>query len=268
MAQPRKLVVVLADGLRDDTARQCMGYLLALQEAGRARWATLSCALPGISRPLYATVVTGRTPLQHGILGNEQVGQAVPGMVFDALHAAGGRSCVAAYHWFRELLAGEAFVPEAHRHLPVPARGVVGASWYWEDDYPDSHLLADAEWLRRQHAPELLFIHPMGPDHAGHTHGGESPAYAYCARKLDMMLARLAPAWTAAGYELIVTSDHGMSADRMHGGSAEAERQVPFVWVPAAPEALAGAADWPEAQTEVAGFLCRRLGLDPAALTA
>ena len=41
-----RLVVLLVDGLRADTARRCMGYLLALEEAGRARWSTLSASCP------------------------------------------------------------------------------------------------------------------------------------------------------------------------------------------------------------------------------
>lgn len=257
-----KLVVVLADGLRADTAGQCLGYLLAHEEAGTARWATLRCELPSLSRPLYATLINGQTPLAHGVVSNAYPGRALEHTVFDALARAGGRSAVAAYHWFRELLAGEVFVPELHRHAPVPARGIVGASWYWEDDYPDSHLFADAEWLRRAHQPELLFIHPMGPDHAGHTHGGESAAYAWCARKLDVLLSHHIPAWHAAGYDVIVTSDHGMDAQRMHGGGAEVERLVPLVWLPVKAQDLALDHGWPETQCEVAGFIARRLGLD------
>lgn len=265
-APASRLVVVLADGLRDDTARQGMGYLHALEAAGRARWATLRCEMPSLSRPLYATVVTGRAPVDHGIVSNEQHGQRVDATLFDDVAAAGGASVVAGYHWFRELLAGEVFDPARHRHAAVPARGVVGASWYFEDEYPDSHLLADAEALRQAHDPSLVFIHPMGPDHAGHTHGGESPAYLFAARRLDMQLARLIPAWHAAGWSVALTSDHGMNADRMHGGADVSERLVPFVWMPAAPSAatLGGASHWPLDQLGVRDFLAARLGLPPS----
>lgn len=232
--QPRRLVLLLADGLRADTARDYMGYLQALQEAGRARGCELRCELPSLSRPLYATVINGEPPLVHGILGNGQAGQALPHHLFQRLHAQGRTSAVAAYHWFYELLSGEVFDPLRHRDA-LPTRlgtGIVGARWYWEDDYPDSHLLADAESLRQQHAPSLLFIHPMGPDLAGHLHGADSPAYAMSARKLDMLLSQLVPRWHAAGYDLLLTSDHGMNADRMHGGPLPVERQVPLIWAP------------------------------------
>ncbi len=254
-----RLAVILVDGLRDDTARRFMGYVLALQEAGRARWSTLTCELPSLSRPLYATVVSGRRPVDHGIVSNDNVGVRLDDTLFDDLHARGGRSAVAAYDWFYELLAGERFEPARHRTAACASRGVVAGSWYFADDYPDSHLLADAEDLRQRHAPELLFVHPMGLDNAGHLHGGGTDAYNLAARKLDMALALLLPHWLADGYDIVITSDHGMNADRMHGGSAPEERAVPFVWIPAGGDASAEPAAWPASQLEIRRFLVDRL---------
>jgi predicted AlkP superfamily pyrophosphatase or phosphodiesterase len=260
---PRRLAVILVDGLRADTARRCMGFLLALEEAGRARWCTLDCELPSLSRPLYATVISGRRPVDHGIVSNDNVGIRCDDTLFDDLAAQGRTSAVAAYHWFHELLAGERFAPARHRTAACPARGVVAGSWYFEDDYPDSHLLADAEDLRVRHAPDLLFVHPMGLDNAGHVHGGESSAYDHTARKLDMGLALLLPLWQAAGYEVVVTSDHGMTADRMHGGGAPEERAVPFVWLPRDDDATQAPAQWPATQLEIRRFLVSRLPATP-----
>ena len=257
----KRLALILVDGLRDDTARRCLGYLLALQEAGRARWATLRCELPSLSRPLYATVISGRRPVDHGILSNDHVGVRLDDTLFDDVAAGGGRSAVAAYDWFYELLAGERFAPGRHRTSACASRGVVAGSWYFEDEYPDSHLLADAEDLRRRHAPELLFVHPMGLDHAGHVHGGASSAYDFAARKLDMALALLLPHWLADGYDIVVTSDHGMSADRMHGGDTPEERTVPFVWIPAGDDATAEPAHWPTTQLQIRRFLVDRLAV-------
>jgi predicted AlkP superfamily phosphohydrolase/phosphomutase len=100
-----KLILLLVDGLRADTARDYLGYVQALNEAGRAHWSSLRCELPSLSRPLYATVLNGRTPLDHGILGNSQAGQRCGSTVFDDLAAAGRTSAIAAYHWVFELLA-------------------------------------------------------------------------------------------------------------------------------------------------------------------
>ena len=254
-----RLAVILVDGLRADTARRCMGYLLALEEAGRARWSTLTCELPSLSRPLYATVISGRRPVEHGILSNDHVGVRLDDTLFDDVAVLGGTSVAAAYDWFYELLAGERFAPARHRTAACASRGVVAGSWYWEDEYPDSHLLVDAEDLRQRHAPDLLFVHPMGLDNAGHVHGGETAAYDLAARKLDMAFALLLPHWLAAGYDVVVTSDHGMSADRMHGGGAPEERAVPFVWLPRGGDAAQAPAHWPANQLEIRRFLVERM---------
>ncbi|MBV8603089.1 MAG: alkaline phosphatase family protein [Pelomonas sp.] len=256
---PRRLVLVLVDGLRDDTARRCMGFLLALLEAGRARWDTLRCELPSLSRPLYATVLAGRRPVELGVVSNAQAGLRCDDTLFDELHAQGRRSAVAAYHWFYELLAGEVFEPARHRSAACAARGVAAGRWYYEDDYPDSHLLVDAEDLRRRHAPDLLFVHPMGLDNAGHLHGGESSAYEHAARRLDQQLALRVPEWLADGYDVVLTSDHGMSVDRTHGGDTAAEREVPFVWLPHDGDARREPADWPRSQLGIRRFALARL---------
>jgi hypothetical protein len=227
----QRLVIVIADGLRADVAAQAMGYLRARIEAGLATDTRYPCALPGLSRPLYATLLNGLTPVQHGIVSNESLRDCGPTLLHDAA-AAGLRSAVVAYHWFYELLGAPRFNPMTDRRALPPVPGLVAATWYFEDAYPDSHTLADAEDLRLRHDPDLLLVHPMGPDDAGHRHGGESDAYRLCARRLDGLLAHAVPAWHAAGYDVLMTSDHGMHRDRMHGGDEPGERRVPLVWLP------------------------------------
>ena len=255
-----KLALLLVDGLRADTARDYLGYVQALNEAGRAHWATLRCELLSVSRPLYATVINGRTPLDHGILGNGQAGQCCGSTVFDDLAAAGRCSAVAAYHWFYELLAGTVFDPLAHRDAALPTLAIDGARWYWEDDYPDSHLLADAEALRQVHAPDFLLVHPMGMDLAGHRHGGESAGYTGAARRLDHLLAQVLPRWHAAGYDVLLTSDHGMHADHWHGGPLAVERDVPLIWLPRTGGGAPAPAHWPTTQLGIRHFIARHLG--------
>jgi hypothetical protein len=251
-ASPR-LVVVLADGLRADVAAEAMGYVGALIAAGRATSTRFESGLPSLSRPLYATVLTGQAPVDHGIVTNYQV-QGCGETFFNTAHHTGAVSVIAAYHWFLELLTGTAFEPVHDRRLPIPGLNVAGGAWYFEDDYPDSHTFVDAEDLRREHRADLVFIHPMGMDWAGHQHGGESDQYRYAARKLDGILSRFVPMWHGLGYDVILTSDHGMGRDRMHGGTIKVEREVPFVWMPAVagmatrsvrPESFDGAQDEP-----------------------
>lgn len=251
----RRLAWLIADGLRADTARDVMGFMVALEQAGRAQWREVECELPGVSRPIYATLATGLAPLAHGILSNAQAGQGCGHTLFHELAQAGVTSCAAAYHWWRELLTGEMF--DALRHRDSPAPPLLAARWYFEDDYPDSHCFADAEALRLAHDPGLLMVHPMGLDLAGHRHGGGSDGYRLAARRLDALLAHVLPRWHAAGVDLLLTADHGMHPDRMHGGADPAERKVPLIWAPAEP-ADAGA-PLPVSQCGIPHFIRARL---------
>ena len=46
--------------------------------------------------------------------------------------------------------------------------------------------------------------------------------------ELRLLLADLLPQWLAEGYQVVITSDHGMNADLSHGGTLAEERAVPL----------------------------------------
>jgi predicted AlkP superfamily pyrophosphatase or phosphodiesterase len=68
----------------------------------------------------------------------------------------------------------------------------------------------------------------MNVDDAGHRFGYDSPQYRNAARTIDGLLSLEIPQWLAHGYQVLVTSDHGMNNDRSHGGVLPEERQVPL----------------------------------------
>ena len=124
----------------------------------------------------------------------------------------------------------------------------------------NGHLLMDGEWLRSQYDPDFLLIHPMGVDDAGHQFGLDSRQYRNQARRMDSLLADLLPQWLAEGYQVVVTSDHGMNNDLSHGGTLPEERTVPL-W-------LFGDAfveRWPDgvaiAQTQLCALMADLLGV-------
>ena len=66
-----KVILIVSDALRDDTAEKQMGYLQSLVEAKNASRYTVIAELPTVSRPLYETIQTGVSPLEHGITSNK-----------------------------------------------------------------------------------------------------------------------------------------------------------------------------------------------------
>jgi predicted AlkP superfamily pyrophosphatase or phosphodiesterase len=254
----RRLIFVLLDGLSARTARTCMGYLEALREAGTIFGGSVLCELPARSRPLYHCLVTGRRPAESGLVHNSLCIAPNPSpSCFHLARERGRTTAAAAFFWFSELLNAAPFVPERDRLTVSPDAPVQYGLFYSPDSYPDAQTFEDAEALRVRHDPHLLLIHCLGADPAGHRRG-LGAAYRNAVRESDMLLARFMPHWLARGYQVMITGDHGMSADRQHNGTESDEREVPVY--------LAGDAFRPDAprapaQSEWCGTLCEALGL-------
>ena len=130
--------------------------------------------------------------------------------------------------------------------------------YYTEDSYPDVELFADAALLIRRFSPDYVLIHPMGMDDTGHKFGSDSSQYRNHAVFQDVTLGNLIPEWLGLGYCVLVTADHGMNADKMHGGSTPSVRNVPLYII--TPDGN-GAGDTEEeiSQLRVAPTVCRLL---------
>ncbi|HFZ1896953.1 TPA: alkaline phosphatase family protein [Serratia marcescens] len=247
-----KTILVLLDGLNYRVAHDAMGYLQAECAAGRGRLYLLESELPSLSRPLYECILTGVTPVESGVVHNHVSRLSHQQSVFHYARAAGLTTAAAAYHWFSELYNRTPFDAARDRHTDAPELPIQHGHFYYDDGYPDSHLFDDAESLRQRHQPDFLLIHPMNIDDAGHRFGLSSPQYRNAARHADGSLSRYLPEWLAAGYQVLVTADHGMNDDRSHGGVLPEERQVPlFVF-----GAGFSLDDADPQQTELCGTIC------------
>lgn len=223
-----KTILILLDGLNYATASTCMGFLLAYVEAKHAQIYRLKCALPAVSRPLYETILTGQPPIISGITHNAINRLSHQESIFHLARQANKSTAAAAYHWVSELYNVSPY--EAHRdrftdNLDLPIQHGI---FYHADHYPDDHLFLDAHYLIERWQPDFMFIHSMNVDDAGHKFGGESSQYRNAARSVDSVLALHLPHWLAQGYQIMVTSDHGMNADKSHLGILPEEREVPL----------------------------------------
>lgn len=251
-----RLVLVLLDGLAAATASRHMSYMAALTRAGIARHTELMAELPPLSRPLYATLLTGLTPIETGIVRNDDARTSPAPTLFSRARAAGLATAAAAYHWMSELCNRAPFEPGRDRLCDDESLPIGHGLFYTEDAYPDPELFRDAEALRLKFAPDFLLVHSMGIDFAGHAHGAGSRAYRQAARQVDSLLASAIPCWLAWGAAVMVTSDHGMGADACHSDPSKAARRVPFWLVGASADV-----PLPSRQTDVAPLAASLLGL-------
>ena len=252
-----RVVLVLLDGLTAATARRCMGYMQSLVDEGTARCTELKAVLPPLSRPIYATLLCGKRPAETGIVHNDDARPCPEPHIFSRARAAGKITAAAAYHWMSELCNARPFDPARDRVTDAPDLPIAHGIFYSTDAYPDDELFYDAASLQRRYKPDLLLVHSMGIDNAGHLYGADSREYRNAARRADGLLARWLPLWLAADYAVLVTSDHGMDEDGTHNDVSDAVRHVPL-W-------LAGAA-WnnaplPQDQTCIADLACTALGV-------
>jgi predicted AlkP superfamily pyrophosphatase or phosphodiesterase len=233
----RKICLVIIDGLRNDTARTECGYLAAAIEGGQARAWTMQACLPTISAPLYETIHTGLAPVEHGLLSNEAIRPSPHANIFLELKAAGKSAGVVAHSYFHTLYGGTAFDPFEHVEINDPDAPIAHARYYSMAGYSQSNpampsevdLCAQAWAIARDAAPDYLLLHTSSCDTLGHFYSGEGKEYRIQAWKVDNALSRLIPRLRDAGYDVMVTADHGMNADGHHAGDEPCLREVPFI---------------------------------------
>jgi predicted AlkP superfamily pyrophosphatase or phosphodiesterase len=255
-----KVILVLSDGLRYDAAVAGMGFLGHLVEVKLAGRYKVIGELPSISRPMYETIHSGLPASLHGIISNKVVRKSVKPNIFQLVHEAGGTTAAAAYYWFSELYNRAPYDRVDDREVDDSSLLIQHGRFYTEDDYPDKELFNTAGMLVRRYAPNYLLVHPMGMDYIGGTQGGTSSLYRKHALSQDMWLATCLSEWMDAGYNILVTGDHGMSADGFHGGTTSEEREVPLFLVQ---PGINGTGDTQGtiSQLQLAPTICKLLGI-------
>jgi predicted AlkP superfamily pyrophosphatase or phosphodiesterase len=255
-----RVIMIVSDALRDDTARNQMGYLQHLVEAERSTRYTVVAELPTMSRPLYETLHTGVPVSVHGVTNNKVVRRSTMPNVFEEAVRAGRTTGASAYGWFSELYNRAPYDPVVDREVDDPAFGIQHGRFYIEDNMPDREVFAAGAGVVHKFQPDYVLIHPMGMDYLGETYGSDSPEYRNNAIFQDMALADLIPKWLELGYTVLVTADHGINNDRLHGGTLPGVRHVPLYVIPADGNGK-GDTGRQVPQLAVAPTLCRLLGI-------
>ena len=263
-----KVILVLSDALRYDAAVAGMGYLGHLVESRLASLYKVTGELPSMSRPMYETIHTGLPVSQHGVVSNLVVRRSTQPSIFQLAVQAGLVTAAAAYYWFSELYNRAPFNPIDDREVDDPALLIQHGRFYTRDEYPDPELFHTAAMLVRKFHPDYLLVHPMGMDYMGETYGADSSEYRNHAIHQDVMLATILQEWLALEYTVLVTGDHSINADKLHGGTTPEVREVPLYLIR---PGISGKGDTGEvlSMLQIAPTICRLLGVPvPEAMKA
>ncbi|MGB6128752.1 MAG: alkaline phosphatase family protein [Psychrilyobacter sp.] len=252
-----KLILIIIDGLNYDVSKE-MGYMKALEEAGKANFYKIKAELPTLSRPLYETILTGITPIEHGIVNNQINRLSKEENIFSIAKKKDLRTGAASYYWMSELYNSTPFDRNNDMYTEDTGKNIQYGRFYCEDNYPDSHLFVDGEWIRKKYDPHFLLIHSMNVDDCGHKHGEDSLKYRNSARNIDRILGEWLPLWVNKSYQIIVTADHGMNIDKTHGSNSKKEREIPLWLIGDRLNLIEGSE---VSQLHIAPIICNILGI-------
>lgn len=266
----KKVILVIMDGAGYDAAVTQCGYLEGAVELGQARRWKMITATPTLSGPMYETIHTGLWPHEHGITSNEGMRASERPNLFSLTRAAGKVTAAVAHEYYHRLYVDRAWDRLRSIEHHDADTNIQHARFYSMEGYGAMNAVAPAEidlcaqttLLAETHAPDYLLLHTCSADTLGHTFGGDSKEYRYQIWMIDNALSRAIPTWREMGYEVMVTADHGMNAERHHGGMEKIMREVPFYYF--------GEADGPAEGTDLsqlalAATILNRLSVAPAA---
>jgi hypothetical protein len=207
--QPRRVVVVVVDGLRADYARK-MKSARRLDEAGACL--PMSVGRLTVSRPIYAILSTGLEADRTGARNNDETSPLAAESIWKSAREAG--------------------------------KVVNGASSlrYWQELFPvafDRYVVEESSKLNIFEQVELgdvTLIHVIYPDSAGHDHGAASKQYREAVERTDLELSGLLDGLDLSRDLVVLTADHGHVDRGGHGGP---QASISKVWTCFAGPAIA-----------------------------
>lgn len=208
-----QVVLVVVDGLRVDAFNK-MKYVSSLKEKGA--YFVLKTGQPSLSYPTWATIATGAWQDVTGVTTNWFEGPVKQDSIFSLARDNGMTSYIVGSEGWDKLFGNAATEVYARK---------------WEDAYYtfDEETLDKAlEYLRKN--PNLLLVHFVDTDEAGHDFGGASPEYQKYADHIDTLIEKLHRNMNEDSI-LIVTADHGQIDRGGHGGWEDIVTNVPLVMV-------------------------------------
>jgi predicted AlkP superfamily pyrophosphatase or phosphodiesterase len=227
-----RLLLIILDGVPHANWRRLFGNIEGWVAAGEARVWRMRSVLPSTSASCYASIHTGVAPQVHGVLSNETIFRVAQADVFSAVAAAGGRTGAVAHSFWSSFFQRHPFDPVRDIEYDEPGGPIHHGRFHTMTGYGhdnqmtpcDADLFATLTMLAERHRLDYGMLHTCTLDSMGHRYGHDCIQMDKACFLLDGQLAAFLPRWRAAGYEVIVTADHGQSVRGHHGGAGEDQR--------------------------------------------
>ncbi|MBX3578799.1 MAG: alkaline phosphatase family protein [Rhizobiaceae bacterium] len=232
MALRSKLLLIILDGVPYRNWRRLFGNLEGWVDSGHARVWTMRSVLPSTSACCYASIHTGVSPQQHGILSNEVRFRVDVPDIFSEVSRAGGITGAVTHSYWSEFFNRYPFDLVGDIEYDEPGGPITHGRFHTMTGYnhrnqmtpSDVDLFATLTMLTKRFHIDYGILHTCTLDSMGHRYGHDCVEMDHACYAADGMLAAFLPGWLKDGYEVIVTADHGQT-DRGHHGGRSPEQQ-------------------------------------------
>lgn len=231
----KKLLLIILDGVPYRNFRRLFGNLEGWVDAGDARVWKLRAVLPSISASCYASIHTGVAPAEHGCTGNGNVFRLGHQDVFSQVRRAGGITGGVAHSFWSEFFNRSPFDYVRDVEYDEPDSSTINhgrfhtMTGYGRDNQmtpSDVDLFASLTNLCLRFGLNYGMLHTCTLDSMGHRFFHDCQEMDHACFVMDEMLAPFIPKWRAAGYEVIVTADHGQDERGHHGGRGALQQET------------------------------------------
>lgn len=262
----RKLLLIILDGVPYRNFRRLFGNLEGWVTSGEARVWKHRAVLPSISASCYASIHTGVSPQEHGCTGNGNVFRLSHPDVFSQVRQGGGVTGAVAHSFWSEFFNRHPFdyvrdveydEPESETINHGRFHSMTGYGHANQMTPSDVDLFATLTNLCLRFGLNYGMLHTCTLDSMGHRFFHDCQEMDHACAVMDEMLAPFIPKWRAAGYEVIVTADHGQDERGHHGGHGPLQQETALYYFG---EGDGPAADTVIDQLQLAPTILSRLG--------
>lgn len=229
-----KLLLIILDGVPYRNWRRLFGNLEGWVDDGTARVWKHRAVLPSTSASCYASIHTGVSPQVHGCTGNGNVFRLAQPDVFSQVRAGGGVTGAVAHSFWSEFFNRHPFDYVRDVEYDEPDSTTINhgrfhtMTGYGSDNQmtpSDVDLFASLTNLCQRFGLNYGMLHTCTLDSMGHRFHHDCHEMDHACFVMDEMLAPFIPKWRDAGYEVIVTADHGQDERGHHGGRSELQQE-------------------------------------------
>lgn len=217
LAGCERLAVVVIDALGEYTWDTCKDETPFFNRLRDMHHVTIESVMPSITPVNFTTMLTGASPEAHGITSRDQ--PLTHETIFDVLRLNGKRSATAA-----RALSSLGILLSPHSDVPGVA-----------ESNTDAEVAEKAAQALSSHI-DLVWVHLLDVDDAGHAHGPTSTMGKAAAGNADRHLHMIAEHAYRHGYCMITLADHGQHKAQSgplkgtHGTTLPEDLQAPFIW--------------------------------------